>query len=78
MPFLFAVFLRRLSFAETTDNLSMNSAETVKHGLGADEEVERRGERRSVVEIPHPELRPSEFPFSVRVILRRKEKKKNW
>ena len=55
--------------AEAAEDEALDDAQEVEDGLGTDDEVERRRQCRSVVEITHPQLGPCELPLSVGVIL---------
>jgi len=56
---------------KAADDDSFDGAQGVEDGLGTDDEVERRRQCRTVVEVTHPQLRPRELPLSISVILSR-------
>ena len=55
--------------AETADDEALDGAQEVEDRLWTDDEVERRWQRRAVIEVAHPQLGPSELPLPVSVIL---------
>jgi len=57
--------------AETADYEALDGAQEVEDGLGTDDEVERRRKGRTVVEVAHPQLGPSELPLAIGVVLHR-------
>jgi len=58
---------------ETADNKALDGSEEVEYGLGTYNEVERRRQRGTVIEVTHPELGPRELPLAVSVILAQTE-----
>lgn len=66
MPLLFIV--RVVTWAQ----LVVDPLAKVPDRLGAGDNVKRRGQSGTFIEVTHPELRPRELPLDIRVVLREK------